>query len=661
MKLSSRVDLRLNMSYIKNDYTDPDASYSGGSSDQIIRQLNIIAPWIPYKNADGTYGTVSDGNPIAWLDLDQTVDRYNQNFTGMLAADYSICDGLKLTLQGAYISNIQHYKNFRKDIQYNANKYQGPNRLDERYYLWDRTNFDALLNYDKSFGLNSIKVLLGWHTEKYDYSENVMVRTGFPNNDLIDMNAGSVSTQTNSGYTRELAMISGFGRVNYDYAGRYLLEANFRADASSRFASANRWGYFPSFSGAWRLSEEGFLSDKSYLNNLKFRASWGLLGNQDALSDYYPYLNTYNLTASYPFGGTLQGGYYQSAYRIETISWEEARTWGLGLDVGLFDHWTGSLDWYDRKTTGIIMDVPVPAEFALSAYKDNVGAMRNSGIELSLGYANRFGDWSLQASANFSYNRNEILDLGSDVERMISADNENMVNYVGKPVSSYYVYKSDGFFQNQAEIDAFVAKYNASTGTTMFSRTFKPGDLRYVDVTGDGIINSDDRVVCNSTNPVYTYGLNATVGYKKFDLSFILSGAAKLSRIFSQEAFGLFRGDTSRPSTLWLDAWSPENTDGEMPRIWNDTNSNSSPTNIMSTFWVQDLDYIRMKNLQIGYTVPVKGLSRLQISSLRVYYSGENLFTLDGLSINLDPETSSERASSYPLIRTHSIGASITF
>lgn len=233
MNLTSRLDVRMNMGFIKNDYRDATSSYAGGSSDQIIRQLNIIAPWITARYADGTYGTVSDGNPIAWLDLDETVDRNNQKFTGLLAADVKLFDGLKATLQGSYVSNVQHYKYFMKDIQYNPNKYHGPNSLDERYYLDDRTNFDALLNYDKHFGVHGLKVLLGWHTEKFNYIENIATRKSFPNNELTDMNSGSEASQTNSGYTRQLAMLSGFGRINYDYAGKYLFEANLRADASS--------------------------------------------------------------------------------------------------------------------------------------------------------------------------------------------------------------------------------------------------------------------------------------------------------------------------------------------------------------------------------------------------------------------------------------------
>ena len=386
MKINKRLSARMNLSFIKNDYSDASSAYYGGSSDQIIRQLNLIAPWIVARYDDGTWGTISDGSPIAWLDSGMKVNRDNYNFSGMAAVDYEIFDGLKLTLQGAYVNNLQNYNYFQKYIKYNENKESDPSQLDERFYKWDRTNYDALLNYNKNFGKHNIKGLLGWHTEKYNYKYQKAVRKKFPNNELTDMNAGDASTQSNEGYTAELAMISWFARINYDFAGKYLLEANIRADASSRFAEGHRWGYFPSFSGAWRISEEAFMESAkdSWLSGLKIRASWGQLGNQDALSgsnnDYYPALNTYNLDSKYAFGGSLNSGYYQRKYRLETISWEKASTWGVGVDFTLFNKLNGSLDYYNRKTTGIIMDVTVPKEFALDAYKDNVGSMRNSGI-----------------------------------------------------------------------------------------------------------------------------------------------------------------------------------------------------------------------------------------------------------------------------------------
>ena len=339
------------------------------------------------------------------------------------------------------------------------------------------------------------------------------------------------------------------------------------------------------------------------------------------------------------------------------ISWEKARTYGLGIDLSLFNNYNASIDFYDRKTTDIIMDVPVPAEFALGAYKDNVGAMRNRGVEVSFGYNNRWNDWSLGVNGNISYNKNEILNLGG-VERMISG---NSINKVGHSLSSFYVYQADGFFQSQEEADAFAAKYNSSTGTTLFSQEFKAGDIRYVDVNGDGVINGDDRVISNSLNPVYIYGLNMNAGYRNFDLSLIFSGAAKAARILNSEAFGSFQGDVSHPTSIWLDAWRPDNTNAKMPRVYNSINSNSAPERVMSTFWLQNTSFIRLKNLQLGYTIPESGLRSLGISNARIYYSAENILTIDNIPISIDPENNSERASAYPIVQTHSIGVSLTF
>lgn len=665
MKINKRLSARMNLSFIKNDYSDASSAYYGGSSDQIIRQLNLIAPWIVARYDDGTWGTISDGSPIAWLDSGMKVNRDNYNFSGMAAVDYEIFDGLKLTLQGAYVNNLQNYNYFQKYIKYNENKESDPSQLDERFYKWDRTNYDALLNYNKNFGKHNIKGLLGWHTEKYNYKYQKAVRKKFPNNELTDMNAGDASTQSNEGYTAELAMISWFARINYDFAGKYLLEANIRADASSRFAEGHRWGYFPSFSGAWRISEEAFMESAkdSWLSGLKIRASWGWLGNQDALSgsnnDYYPALNTYNLDSKYAFGGSLNSGYYQRKYRLETISWEKASTWGVGVDFTLFNKLNGSLDYYNRKTTGIIMDVTVPKEFALDAYKDNVGSMRNSGIEINLSYNTKIGQVDFGIAGNFSYNKNEILDLGGgDPNKYLDATNGySQRNKVGEAMNSYYIYRADGFFNSQEEADAYTAKYG-----NPFGKTFKAGDLRYVDTNKDGKLTADDREYCGSSDPKIIYGFNINAGWKGIDLSLMFNGAAGVKRLFDgYEVYGNFSGDAAHPATIWRDAWTPDNHDASMPRIFYDTNSASSSRSVQSDFWLQDTSYLRLKNLQLGYTLPKGWLNSVGVENIRIYYSVENLLTFDKMKINIDPESTSQRLSSYPLLRTHAFGVNVTF
>lgn len=657
MKLSDRLNVRLNMAYINNDYSDPNSSYAGGSSFQIINMANKIAPWIVGRYEDGTYGTVSDGSPLAWLDADQTVDRMNQNFSGTLSADYKLFDGLTATVTGAYVNNTQHYKAFQKFIQYNPNKKSEPNKLNENYYGWHRATFDALLNYDKQFDKHGLKVMAGWHTEKYSYKENTMERKNFPNNDLTDMNAGDASTQKAGGYTRELAMISWFGRINYDYAGKYLFEANLRADASSRFAEGNRWGYFPSFSAAWRITEEEFMeSSRDWLSNLKIRASYGNLGNQSALNDYYPWMNSYSPGTSYPFGDALNSGYYQASYKLATISWEKSRTWGVGFDATFIDRINVSFDYYDRKTTGIIMDVPVPSEFGLGAYKDNVGAMVNRGMELSVGYNDRWGDWSFGASANVSFNKNKILDLDGPA---LLPDGDLKLRKVGEAFNSYYVYHVDGIFRSDAEAQAWNDKYYACEDYPFGKKKAQAGDLIYKDTNNDGKFNADDRILAGSSDPSWTFGLNLNAGYKNFDISMMFTGVADVKGM--PDAWGGFgcdmNGDGSRPYNVWLDAWTPENPNGKMPRIA--YNRSSINVGYLNDFWLQDGSYIRLKNLQFGYTLPKDVLKSIGIEKVRFYYSGENLLTFHNMLIDMDPELGS--IGGFPMNRTNAIGVSVTF
>lgn len=661
--LSKKFTARVNLAYINNSYSDPVSSYGvGDDSYQIIRQINLISPWIVNQYQDGTYGTISDGNPIAWLNSGQKVQRDNQNILGIAALDYNIIDGLKFTVQGSYVSNMQNLTRFMKDIQYNPNKYHGPNELSERYYTWNRAAFDALLNYDKQFGDHGLKVLAGFHSEAYTSKELIASRTTFANNDLTDMNAGTASTQKNSGYSRQLNMISWFGRINYDYQGKYLLEANFRADASSRFSPSTRWGFFPSFSAGWRISQENFMDGaQGWLQSLKIRGSWGQLGNQNALaSEYYPWMSTYKLGTNAVLGGNLISGTSQTKANFENISWERATSYGVGLDALLFKGLSVSLDWYVRETAGIIMEVPVPETFGLSPYLDNVGGMRNEGVEASIGYNNKWGDWTFGAGFNFGYNKNTVTSLGG-VDEMA---NGNFIRKVGREFDSYYIYQTDGIFQSQKEADDYTAKYG-----NPFNKKFMAGDLRYVvdpekggkaDPTQKGKLNAEQRVIGNSTMPKFNFGLNLNVGFKGFDLSMMFSGVAGVSRYFDRESFGEFSGDAQHPASVWLDAWSETNKGGKFPYVSDGQISPSTARNI-SSFWVFNTSFLRLKNLQFGYTFPDRWMQGAKISKLRIYYSAENLFTITDLPINIDPESPQGNGANYPLLRTHSFGVTLSF
>ena len=666
MKINSRLTARLNLAYIKNDYTDPSSAYAGGGSDQIIRQLNLISPWITARYDDGTWGTISDGSPIAWLDNDLKVYRRNTNFTGLFGVDYKIINGLTAKLSASYVNDNQNYDYFQKFFVYNANKKTDPNFHDERVYKWERKTFEALLNYNKTFGQHTVGALAGWHAEAYDYKYWYTYRKNFPNNNVTDINAGDVSTQQAQGNTRELNMLSWFGRVNYDFAGRYLFEANLRADASSRFADGHRWGYFPSFSAGWRVSEEAFMEGtKSWLSNFKIRGSWGQLGNQEALSDYYPAINTYSINAKYAFDGKVTSGYYQSSYKINTITWEKATTWGVGVDLGFLDNKiTASVDYYNRLTDGILISVDAPYEFALGSYLDNVGQMRNQGFEMSLNYNDKFGEVTVGAGLNVAYNKNKIESMPG---KGYVGTGYNQRNAMGQEFNSYYVYKADGFFQTDKEAQEYMDYYwpaDGSKGGCPFSGgKFKAGDLKYADINGDGKIDAEnDRFYAGSSVPRWTFGLNLNAAWKGFDLSLFFNGQFKAYRYFdAYEVEGAFVGDSSHPATIWRDSWTYNKSNPKMPRLFTDTNSPSSSRNVISTFWLKNVSYCRLKNLQLGYTLPKSALEFLHVNKVRVYYSCENLFTIDNLDINVDPEATSQRLSSYPLLRTHSFGLSVTF
>lgn len=655
VKLSDKFNMRTNLAFINNKHSIPNASYSGGAV-QVIRQANRMAPWIPYKKEDGSYGSISDGNPAAWIDINSRIYYLNQNVSSILAFDYHILEGLDFTLQGAYVTNSREEKDFRKEIWYDDVNYHGPHQLTETITKWNRYTLDALLNYNKTFsGVHNLKALGGYKIEQYDYRTLTAHRKNFPNSSTTDLNAGDSSTQTNSGYSRELALLSYFGRINYDYKGKYLLEANFRADASSRFARGYRWGYFPSFSAGWRISEESFMKGATgWLQSLKFRGSWGLLGNQDAVDDYYPYLPTLFIGKNFPFGGVVHQGITVVSHKISSISWEKAINWGVGFDAIFLDEFTLSAEYYNRKTTDIIMDIPVPDSFGISGtYQDNKGALRNTGIEVMLGWNHSFNkDWRMGINANFAYNKNRLLDL-SGVNEIIDGYTINRVN---EPYQSFYVYEVDGLFQSDEEAAAYEAQFG-----NPWSVPYKGGDFRIKDVDGDGRLTANDRVVKGSQQPKGTYGLALTGGWKNFDVSVFMQGVTGTNRYFQRDVVGSFIGDTSHPSINWLDAWSPENTDTNWPRLFPEENSVSAPNKVYSSFWAMKTDYLRIKNISLGYTFPKSLTGKLGIANAKIYYTGENLLTFDNLPFNADPESPSGNLDGYPINKIHSFGINITF
>lgn len=649
-----KLETNFSFAYSNKATKHPISTYAPSLS-QIFRQVAMISPWVPYKNEDGTYGTIGDGNPIAWIDQNQVSKSKFHTLSAIASAKYYILPELSLKGQASYRLNVDDTNMFKKDIQYNKELYHGPNEMWQTHNNSDQIMGDIMLEYKKSFNDHNLNVLAGFHSELWKYKYTRAYRKNFPSNDLTDINAGSAEGAKAEGYTRELAMLSWLGRLNYDYKGKYLFEANIRYDGSSRFASGNRWGAFPSFSAGWRISEEEFFeASKDVIDNLKVRASWGQLGNQNITyngsQQYYPTIPTLGLGADYPFGGNLQSGAYTTDAKNANLKWETTTSWGVGVDMTLLNKINVTLEYYNKVTSDILMEVPTPDTFALNKFFDNIGKVENQGVELSLSYIDSFGDFNFNIGGNIAYNKNKIKSLGSGVYEIIKG---NKIMRVGEALDSFYGYKTSGFYQSLNDIEDW-AKYKI-TGHKVL-----PGDLKYVDVNGDGIIDGEDRVVLNSTNPKYTFGFNLGGEFKGFDFMMFFQGAAGVSGYMDMEAVGSINGDDGKPSTIWLDRWTPENPTAKYPRVTEGVNGVSMPSTV-SDFWQQDAKYLRLKNLQIGYSLPKKWIAKVNLSKVRVYYSGQNLMTLTSFLKGWDPEAPAGRGNYYPQTKVHSFGVNVTF
>ncbi|SFF58891.1 MULTISPECIES: SusC/RagA family TonB-linked outer membrane protein [Salegentibacter] len=642
----------LNLSYTQMDREQPNNTYVGGGLDQIIRQTNRIAPWIPYKNEDGSYGTISDGNPISWIDMGPQINYNRKTFVGIGSIQADLFEGFNVKALMSHRNVEEDNSEMNKEIQYNENKYHGPTKLTEDLRTTTRNTLDLTANYNKTFeNVHNVGALVGYHAESYNFKRTTAYRENFPSNELPNLDAGSTNGMKNTGYTRELNMTSWFGRLNYDYQGRYLFEANLRADASSRFAEDNRVGVFPSFSAGWRISDENFFEGiKSTVNNLKLRGSWGQLGNQDALNDYYPTVPTLGLGIDYPFNSEINSGAAIANAKNAALIWEKTTSYGLGIDARLLYKLNVTIDIYKKLTEGIIMQVPAPNEFALNNFYDNVGKLDNKGIEVSLDYTETFGEIDFGFGGNVAYNKNELVELAGTNE-VISG---RQIRKLGESLDSWYGYKTDGLHQNQEDIDAYPTN-------TLYPGQIQPGDLRYVDITNDGKVDANDRVLLGNSTPTLNFGANLSLAYKNFDLLAIFQGATGGYGYMDFDAIGAVNGDGQKPSAMWLNRWTPENTNTNVPRLIDAINGPSMPQNSTTSYWLRSTDYLRMKNLQLGYNIPTNVLDGWNISKLRVYYTAQNLFTITNYLKGWDPEAPSGRGSGYPVVMTNSIGFNLTF
>ncbi len=617
--------------------------------------------------SDGRYGPGWQGvNPVAYYKDGGIISNNAPSAIANFVATFTPIEDLEI--QGQYALNYweSHNTNWNKRVQLYLNdgtpdpQTQSKSTLKEttnrslRNMLIGRATYKKSINDEHNF-----KAMVGYQQETFWNKWHSGYREVFPFPDYPVLNAGGEENQKSDGSASDYSLQAIFGRINYDFRGKYLFEANLRYDGSSRFAEDYRWGLFPSVSGGWRISEEPFWSNlRDVVSNLKLRASWGQLGNQNTLNGYYPAQSTVNLGTNYIFDKNITSGAAITAMANEVISWETTTMTNIALEFNIFQKLDFTAEYYYRKTDDILLDLNIPLIIGLSAPAQNAGKLENKGWEIGATYNDRFGDFNFSAMFNISDVRNEIIDLKGINETGLT------VNREGYPMQSLYGYEADGYIvPEDYDTDG---NYQGATQIGNFG----PGDIKYkdqltVDTDGDGVpdaadgvINTSDRVIIGSTIPRYTFGLNLFGEYKGFDVNLLFQGVGKADGYVWGHSIGSFFEGGSMPE-IGKDYWTPENRDAKFPRLaFNNSNNQQN-----SSFWVKDAAYLRLKNAQIGYTIPQNIISKIGISNLRFYVSTDNIFTITKFWKYFDVESPvlSGYGNFYPIMRTTTIGIDLKF
>lgn len=655
--LTKRLTMNINFNSYWNKYKAPngDPSSIDGIIGYAVREGAIYAG----KKSDGSFGYQDNYSPEAWLASESFVNNVSKNMSasGQLIWDTPI-KGLKLTGKAGVTFYNSSDKSFRANTYFSDTKTVGPASLSMGSADNTYTTLEGLITYERNFGAHDFKILAGSSLENASNKYLSGSRNTFPNNNLYELSAGSSATANNGSSLSEWALMSFFGRINYAFNDRYLLEANLRYDGSSRFASNKRWGLFPSVSAGWRIAEENFWKNSAIsevVNNLKLRLSYGVLGNQNI--GVYPYQQTYSLGHDAPLGNptSYQSGVYMASYNNPEITWEKTAITDLGLDFALWNsRLTGTIDYFYKYTSDILAPVEVTSLIGRGVGQSNVGAVSNKGIELTLTYNGKIGkDFRFSISPNFTWVKNAVEKLSNGATEEI---NNNRI--VGQPLGIIYGYETDGLFVDQNEID------NAPEQLVGKS-DIKPGYVKYKDLSGDNKVDANnDRKVLGSTTPKYYYGMTITANYKGFDFSMLMQGLGGHKRLIgSYMAYAFYNGGQIQ---RWQadNCWTTENPNkwAEYPRL---ETLNMNNTNLqVSDYWVRDASFLRLKNLQVGYTLPKAVANKLGIDNLRVFVSGQNLITFNSFYKGWDPENeigTGDAPSYYPVNRIYSFGVNVKF
>jgi len=500
----------------------------------------------------------------------------------------------------------------------------------------------STLDYTKTFLEDfNLDVLLGISEEKSVGTMLNGYRRGFASSALDVLNAAPEEGQTTGGTETEYSLRSLFSRITLNYKSKYLFEGNVRRDGSSRFPPSYKYAYFPSFLAGWRISQEPFITEKlPWINELKLRASYGTLGN-DNVNGNYPYQSTLSTGANYPFAD--QGGVRLGNLANERLKWEETSTKNIGLDFLIKNSLLyGNLDYFVKTTTGILRPQQVPGYSGVGSPSVNQGTVDNKGFEVVLGHRQRVGQVDYGVEGNFSRYKNTLRNFGAP------AYNGNTFMKEGYEINRYFMYQGDGIYQSQTEID--------NGPSTPWVQT--PGDVRIKDVDGNGIVNADDRVDVDGVNPSFYYGMNLYANWNGFDIAVLFQGEQGRKVLVNSEYDGILPFSGGNVLAWWQDSWTPENHSTTKPRMDYYYGPNGGSTRAASTFWLKDISYLRLKNVTLGYTLPAELVSKIALQKVRFYANAQNLLTFTKYKFG-DPENVGGRA--YPMLRTLTFGLNVQF
>lgn len=619
-----------------------------------LRQYcNRLAPIYPVYNDDGSFYYSGLNNPVAHLNNTGFTRQVDQQLNATAYAKVNILPELNVKALFSVRNDTRNNEGFKKLLEYGTGNNTFNSGLREgyqKYYDWNWYTTQVLANYNKTFGKHSLTALAGFEQIYYNYKYTEATRKGGGNDELTEsLNTLDKSSQTNKNGGHETARRSYFGRVQYDFNNKYLFEANLRADASSRFPKDSRWGYFPSVSAGWRITEESFVKDADikWLSNLKIRAGWGQTGNEELSdSDIYPSIATYAY-GSYMFGNSLYSTAYETRYVNSQLKWATVTNYEGAIEAGFLNNRLGfELAVYKKKTKDMLLYLPVQGVLGMDAPAQNAGSMQNTGFDLSLFHNNRINkDFSYAVNLNIAYVKNKITDMcGTEGE---NPDNSKYWYLEGYALGSFYGYEAIGYFNTEEEL----ANDAKRTGTEQL------GDIKYRDLNNDGKIDAaNDRKVIGKDKPSWTGGLNIALYYKDFDFSAFFQGAFDVYGYYTGESSYAFF-NSGKVLERHLDRWTPENHNASYPRITKDSQINFST----SSFWLQDASYVRLKNISLGYNIPSVLTQKIGIDKVKVYISGENLLTFSGLE-GIDPEApASNRGAYYGNVKKVSLGLKVSF